>query len=337
MSDGSRIAVLLAGYGEIEHYDEFADYNERSLRLLVSKSIKFPDFSIPWLARLLERRARREWHASNHYHSPHNDIFERQRAGLDQILRDRHGDRVKVYKAYNFVPPHLPDQVLGRIEADGYDHLIVYPLLVIDSVFTGGLVLEQVNEALSGNGRWVQGMRYLPSFYDRPEFHARLADHIESGLGPLLESCVPSQVGIVLLMHGCPLESKGHEVGIRESEALYHSVRMRLVHKYPLITPGWMNHPTPGKWTTPDMQQATENILEMGARAIVYAPIGFVTENHETQLDVGYTIDRLAGRAEYLHLPSLNDDPEFLALAADWIEPLIADLSRPGHQDVPAR
>ena len=82
----NRVAVLLTGYGEVEHYDEFADYNERSYRLLVSKSIKFPDFSIPFLSRRLERAQKKEWHAANHYHSPHNDIFERQRAGIAKHL-----------------------------------------------------------------------------------------------------------------------------------------------------------------------------------------------------------------------------------------------------------
>ena len=44
---GEKVAVLLCGYGEVEEYEEFAEYNEKSFRLLVSKSIKFPDFSIP--------------------------------------------------------------------------------------------------------------------------------------------------------------------------------------------------------------------------------------------------------------------------------------------------
>ncbi len=333
MSDGARVGVLLCGYGEVEDYDEFADYNERSIRLLVSKSIKFPDFSIPWLARLLEKKNRKEWAASNHYHSPHNEIFEQQRAGIEAALQRRYGDRVAVFKAFNFCPPDLPEQVLPRMRATGYDHLVVYPLLVVDSVFTSGLVLEQVNDALGGDGSWVQGLRYLPSFYERPDYHRRLAAHIGAQLAPLRSRFAASQIGLVLLNHGCPLESKGHEVGIRESEALYHSVRELLVNRYPLISIGWMNHPTPGKWTTPDMDQATENLLTLGARVIAYAPIGFVTENHETQLDVGYTIDKLAGRAEHLHLPSLNADPEFLDLAAGWISPLVDDLLVDGHRE----
>lgn len=323
---GQRVAVLLTGYGEVEHYDEFAEYNERSFRLLVSKSIKFPDFSIPYLSRRLERRQRKEWHDANHYHSPHNDIFERQRAGIEAHLRSTYGEDVAVYKTYNFVEPFLPDQVLAEIRADGFDRLVIYPWLVVDSVFTSGLVLEQMNEALGSDGRWVREMRYLPSFWERADFQQRLVDHIESAITPLLERYAPSQVGVALCLHGCPLESKGQETGVRESTALYYAIQERLITRYPLISPAWMNHPVPGKWTTPDVDQAAENLITLGARAIVFAPIGFVTENHETQLDIGYTIDKVRSRVETVHLPTLNDDPELLRMGAEWIEPLIDEL-----------
>ena len=41
------------------------------------------------------------------------------------------------------------------------------------------------------------------------------------------------------------------------------------------------------------MLQAARNLITTGARAIVYVPIGFVTDNHETILDVGYTTEEL--------------------------------------------
>ncbi|MGB5380681.1 MAG: ferrochelatase [Acidimicrobiia bacterium] len=321
-----RVAVLLTGYGEVEDYDEFTEYNERSFRLLVSKSIKFPDFAIPFLSRRLERQQRKEWHAANHYHSPHNDIFERQRAGIETNLRSRYGDSVSVYKTFNFVEPYLPEQVLTQIGQDGFDKVVVYPWLVVDSVFTGGLVLEQINKALSANGEWLRDMRYLPSFWERDDFQQRMTDQIMDGIAPLLDQYAPSQIGIALCLHGCPLESKGQETGVRESTALYYAMQERLIKRFPLMTPAWMNHPVPGKWTTPDVDQAAKNLITLGARAIVFAPIGFVTENHETQLDIGYTIDKVKDQVDCLHLPVLNDDPELLRIGAEWISPLIDDL-----------
>jgi ferrochelatase len=323
---GEKVAVLLCGYGEVEHYDEFAEYNERSFRLLVSKSIKFPDFSIPWLSRRLERQQRKEWHAAKHYHSPHNEIFERQRAGIEQSLKETYGDDVAVFKAYNFVDPFLPEQVLAEVREQGYERIVVYPWLVVDSVFTSGLALQQINEALNPDGAWVKDIRYLPSFWERSDFQELLGRHIEEGIAPLLDRYVPSQVGVVLCLHGCPLETKGMETGVRESTALYYAIQGRLISRFPLISPGWMNHPVPGKWTTPDVDQAASNLIGLGARAIVFAPIGFVTENHETQLDIGYTIDRIRDQVETAHLATLNEDPALLSMGAGWIHPLIDEL-----------
>ena len=323
---GQRVAVLLCGYGEVDEYDEFADYNERSFKLLVSKSIKFPDFSIPFLSRRLERAQKKEWHAANHYHSPHNDIFERQRAGIEKELQAIYGNDVAVFKAFNFVPPFLPEQVLGEIRAQGFEKVVIYPWLVVDSVFTSGLALEQINEALAPDPTWVRGMRYLPSFWEREDFQQRLIDHVEEGVAPILERYAPVQVGVVLCLHGCPLESKGYETGVRESTALYYALQEKLIRKFPLMSPGWMNHPVPGKWTTPDVDQAATNMIELGAKALLFVPIGFVTENHETQLDIGYTIDKVKDQVECHHLPTLNDDPELLRMGAEWIRPLIDEL-----------
>jgi ferrochelatase len=249
-----------------------------------------------------------------------------QRAGIEEQLQATYGDEVAVFKAFNFVPPYLPEQVLREIRSQGFDKLVVYPWLVVDSVFTSGLALEQINEALAPDPSWVKGMRYLPSFWERPDFQRLLLDQAEAGIAPLLEKYAPTQIGVMLCLHGCPLESKGYETGVRESEALFYALQEMLVRKYPLISPGWMNHPVPGKWTTPDVDQAAKNLITLGAKAIVFLPIGFVTENHETQLDIKYTIDKISDQVECVHLPTLNEDPDLLRMGADWIKPLVDEL-----------
>ncbi|MGF1575094.1 MAG: ferrochelatase [Cyanophyceae cyanobacterium] len=325
-TSGSKVAVLLCGYGEVEQYQEFADYNERALNLLASKFIPLPKSITPLMGKILEFTDRREWSNQQQYHSPHNEIFEAQRAGIEHVLQHQFGDRVGVFKAFNFCEPHLPHQVLERVKAAGFDQVVIFPLLVVDSIFTSGLALKQINEALGSDVGWIKGMRYLPSFADRVDYHRRMAAHIEARLQDLSGTYAPSQIGIMLLNHGSPYEAKGYETGIRESVSLYLSVREHLIEKYPLISLGWMNHDTPGRWTTPDMNQAAQNLLGLGARALVYAPIGFATENHETMLDVGYSIKKFQDKAECLHLDCLNEDPVFLAMAAKWITPMITEL-----------
>lgn len=335
-AQGDRVAVLLMGYGEVECYEDFANYNEQALNLLTAKFAPVPTWIYPPLARLLAMFDLHEWgHQHDNFISPHNAIFERQRAGIEQHLQTTWGDRVKVYKAFNFCVPFLPRQVLAQIQADGFDRLVIYPLLVVDSIFTSGIAIEQVNRALAAmataSTHWVKGIRYLPSFFDRPDYLdlvARLVqDKIQSDLNM---AHLPSQIGIVLMNHGCPHKAKGFTSGIMESQLLYERVRDRLIERYPLISIGWLNHDTPLiEWTQPNVWQAARNLIDLGATAIVMMPIGFATENHETLLDVEHIIHALRRRhpdVTYVQMGCVNDHPEFLRMAANWVNPLIADL-----------
>jgi len=343
----SRVAVLLIGYGEVESYEDFANYNEQALNLLTAKFAPVPNWIYPPLAKLLALFDRHEWgHQHHNFISPHNAIFERQRAGIEQHLQQTWGDRVEVFKAFNFCEPFLPEQVIAEINDRGFDRLLIYPLLVVDSIFTSGIALEQVNDALEkvlkgkaaesedapvSRADLLRGTRYIPSFFDRAEYIDLMARvTIEKIEGELTRDFLPSQIGIVLMNHGCPFKAKGFTSGIDESQSLYESVRQRLIHRYPLVSVGWLNHDTPLiEWTQPDAETAASNLIQLGAKAIVMMPIGFVTENHETLLDVHHIIHHLEHQhpeVRYEQMPCINDRAEFLQIAASWADEHIANL-----------
>jgi protoporphyrin/coproporphyrin ferrochelatase len=335
-ASNDRVAVLLMGYGEVESYDDFANYNEQALNLLTAKFAPVPNWIYPPLAKILAIFDLHEWsHQHGQFVSPHNAIFEQQRAGIEQNLQEKWGDKVKVFKAFNFCAPFLPEQVIPQIKAEGFDKILIYPLLVVDSVFTSGIAVEQVNKALAqtfdGKEHWVTGQRYIPSFYDEPAYIQLMADLVEEEIkNDLAVAHLPSQIGIVLMNHGCPHKAKGFTSGIVESQALYDRVRERLMYRYPLISVGWLNHDTPLiEWTQPDATLAAKNLIDLGATAIVFMPIGFATENHETLLDVDHIIEGLQKQRQgvtYRKLPCVNDHPEFLKMAAEWANPQIEAL-----------
>lgn len=331
-----RVAVLLMGYGEVESYEDFANYNEQALHLLTAKFAPVPDWLYPPLARLLAIFDRHEWgHQHHDFISPHNAIFEQQRAGIEQKLQERWGDRIQVFKAFNFCAPFLPEQVLAEVKAQGFTKLLIYPLLVVDSVFTSGIAVEQVNQALSklveGEEHWVKGLKYIPSFYNQPQYLDLMAQMVEERIAEELAAAyLPSQIGIVLMNHGCPMKAKGFTSGVDESQALYEAVRERLMYRYPLISVGWLNHDTPLiEWTQPNPNQAIDNLVQLGARAIVMMPIGFATENHETLLDVHHIVHEMHRRypdVTYVQMPCVNDRPEFLEMVAQWADSHIEEL-----------
>ncbi len=340
-SNGSdRIAVLLMGYGEVESYADFANYNEQALNLLTAKFAPVPSWVYPPLAKILAMLDFHEWnHQHGNFISPHNHIFEHQRAGIEKHLQEKWGEKVQVFKAFNFCAPFLPKQVLAEIKALGFNKLLIYPLLVVDSIFTSGIAIEQVNKALAemteGEERWVEGLRYIPSFYDRPDYIDLLSRLVEEKIAQeLAASHLPSQIGIVLMNHGCPHKAKGFTSGITESQALYDRIWEKLINRYPLISIGWLNHDTPLiEWTQPNVELAAKNLIELGASAVVFMPIGFATENHETLLDVHHIIHALERRhpqVNYVQMPCVNDHPDFLKMVATWADPQIeALLSEP--------
>ncbi|MCY7394333.1 MAG: ferrochelatase, partial [Leptolyngbyaceae cyanobacterium CAN_BIN12] len=193
----SRVAVLLMGYGEVESYEDFANYNEQALNLLTAKFAPVPTWIYPPLAKLLAMFDLHEWgHQHGNFISPHNAIFERQRVGIEQNLQERWGDRVKVFKAFNFCAPFLPEQVLTQVKAEGFDKLLIYPLLVVDSIFTSGIAVEQVNQALENladkGEHWVKGTRYIPSFYNQPAYIDLMAQLVEDKIqAELAQSYLP--------------------------------------------------------------------------------------------------------------------------------------------------
>lgn len=331
-----RVAVLLMGYGEVESYDDFANYNEQALNLLTAKFAPVPTWIYPPIAKLLAVFDLHEWsHQHGNFISPHNAIFERQRSNIEHHLQHTWGDRVKVFKAFNFCAPHLPEQVLEQIQAEGFDKILIYPLLVVDSIFTSGIAVEQVNQALAKPANlqehWIKGMRYLPSFYNEPQYIDLLGKMVEREISHSLSAAyLPSEIGIVLMNHGCPHEAKGFTSGIDESQKLYDLVRERLINRFPMISVGWLNHQTPLiKWTQPNAELAGRNLIELGAKALVFMPIGFATENHETLLDVEHIIESLQKKyptVNYVQMECVNDNDEFCAMAAEWANPQIESL-----------
>jgi protoporphyrin/coproporphyrin ferrochelatase len=331
-----RVAVLLMGYGEVESYEDFANYNEQALNLLTAKFAPVPTWIYPPLAKLLALFDRHEWgHTHHDFISPHNAIFEKQREGIEKQLQTKWGEGIQVFKAFNFCAPFLPNQVLAEIKSQGFDKILIYPLLVVDSIFTSGIAIEQVNNALAeladGGEHWLKGLRYIPSFYNEPEYIDLMARIVEDKIHTDLNGAyLPSEIGIILMNHGCPHKAKGFTSGIVESQALYDLVRNQLINRYPLISVGWLNHDTPLiEWTQPNAEQAAKNLIQLGAKAVMFMPIGFATENHETLLDVHHIIHGLEKKhpnVNYIQMACVNDNADFLSTVANWADTHIGEL-----------
>ena len=231
----------------------------------------------------------------------------------------------------------------------GFENLLIFPLLVVDSAFTGKIAVEQVNEVIAANAENspFTAIRYIPAFAIEPTYIDLLVRQIKESLNqPDINCCSKSQIGIILTVHGGPEQANGLLTGVIDGQALFvgvaspleNRVQAQLQHQYPLISfakrplcgIGWINHDMPFiKWSQPNLEQAAKSLIKSGAQTIVFKPLGWVTENYETILDVEDAILKLRGYANeslqrqyptvtYTRLECVNDDPEFFSIAAAW-------------------
>jgi len=330
-----RIAVLLTSYGGVQTYDQFTQYNKRASEYIAAKFAPIPSWLYSAVARILTLRDLFKWgYKHEHFTSPQNDIFENQRRGIEQHLQEQWGEGVQVFTGFYFCEPFVED-VLVEIKNKGFNKILIFPLLVVDSVFTSSIAIEQVNQALEQETEakepWLKHVRYIPSFHNKPDYINFTTRQLEAEIDQHLDNkFLPYQIGVIPACHGSPQKTQGLVTGLEDGQELYEQVRSQLVNHYPLMSIGWINHETPFlKWTEPTLEQAAKNLIELGAKAIVFKPIGWATDNYETILDVEEAIKSVRDKypdITYIRLNCANDHPDFLKMAADWANPEIECL-----------
>ena len=343
-NDEANVAVLLAGYGEVRSYRDLSSYNRAATKYIAAQFVSIPEWLYPlagWFLALQDRYNFGVKH--HHFMSPENEMFEKQRLGIEAQLQDRWGNRVQVFKGFYFCKPFV-QEVVADIIQQGFQNMLIYPLLVVDSAFTGKIAVEQVNEVIAAITAQnesphsiFRAIRYIPAFATESAYIDLLADQIREALNQAPTShFFESQIGIILTVHGGPEKAQGLLTGVIDGQALYDRVQAQLQHQYPLMSIGWVNHDMPFiKWSQPNLEQAAKTLIESGAQTILFKPLGWVTENYETILDVDDAIASLQRQyptVTYTRLDCVNDDPDFLKIAAEWANPHIeAMLSVPQH------
>jgi len=341
-----RVGVLLAGYGEVQSYRALSVYNQAATKYIASQFVPIPEWLYPlagWFLALQDLYNFGVKH--DHFMSPENEIFEKQRLGIEEQLQDRWGNRVQVFKGFYFCQPFV-QKVVADIIDQGFQNLLIYPMLVVDSAFTGKIAVEQVNEVIAATASVnepqhspFKTIRYIPAFATEPTYIDLMVRQIKETLNqPFASRFFESQIGIILTVHGGPEKAKGLLTGVIDGQALYDRVQAQLQHQYPLVSIGWVNHDTPFiNWSQPDLKQAAKSLITAGAQTILFKPLGWVTDNYETILDVEDAIQFLQRQyptVTYTRLGCVNDDPDFLKIAAEWANPHIeAMLSLPQHHE----
>ncbi len=327
-----RVEIFCLTYGEpAEHaFRAQFDYSLSILRRLTLRVAPIPKFVLPLLA---ARRGliRVKNFKERGYHSPLEGISAAQAAKVEAILRRKRPDvEFHARMVMEFRAPYIWEH-LDKLRADAPDELVILPLYMAESDFTGGISRTDLGDyQRQTEGRHgLPQPAYLNGFGFDERMGAVLAEHvwkhcIDGGWTP--EKCRES--ALILGAHGTlQFPPAGINSGARETIFLFGLIRKHLKDRFKTVRIGWLNHSLGGKWTFPAVDESAKECWDQGLRHVVYFPFGFMGDNAESQVEGRDALAKFQWE-DMLYLPCPNDADAFCEVLADKVLERLDDPMR---------
>lgn len=248
-----------------------------------------------------------------------------QALALQNTLKARYGDQIRVDFAMRYGEPAIADRLQAMLDA-GVRRLVVMPLYPQYSGPTTGSTFDALAEDFRQR-RWLPDLRFVTRYHDHPGYIAALADSIRQFRKTHgdAERLIFSYHGEPLryLQEGDPYHCQCHKTTRLVAEAL------GLAPDSYLTT--FQSRFGREEWLQPYTDETLKALPGQGVRRVQVVCPGFSADCLETIEEIGeenreYFLE--AGGEDYAYIPCLNDSPghiEFLAALAEeqlggWLE-----------------
>lgn len=248
--------------------------------------------------------------------SPLLELTRKQAAALEKALNSSNGTGYKVYIGMRHWTPWIKEAV-DQMVADGIEDAVALVLAPHYSGMSIAKYFEKLDTALAGHDH---PFCYAPitSYHDHSLYIQALAERVEAGLATM-----PPDTLVIFSAHSLPTrildEGDPYDRQLRESAAL-------IAEKAGLADEQWtFSYQSAGRspepWLGPQLQDYIVDLAAQGHKNLLSVPIGFVSDHVEILFDIdimALDVARSLGvRLE--RVPSLNDDPLFIAALVDVI------------------
>lgn len=270
---------------------------------------------------------RKVWTAEG---SPLLVTARRQRAGIEERLRQRFGDRVAVALGMRYGKPSIAS-ALAELAAAGCHRVLVLPLYPQYAAATAGSTFDAVFTALQRT-RWVPGLRTVETYHDEPGYIAALAASVRERWQSEGE---PDK--LLMSFHGMPQryfdDGDPYFCYCQKTARLLAEALALPAERY-LVT--FQSLFGKEEWLKPYTDRTVERLARDGVRALDVICPGFSADCLETIEE----IDQL-NREIFLHhggerfrfISCLNERPDHLDFLADlvarqlggWLDATTAD------------
>src|SRR5262245_2785567 len=318
-----KTAVLFLNFGEPEHatMEEVVPFLERIF--LLNMPLEGEQAALQKRARAHELAVARAPGLIHEYEeiggSPMNGQAKREAELTIEELR-RRGHDVRGYVGMQFTEPSI-EHAVEQARSDGAELVILLPVYPVCGPSTNIAALIQARRAIKTIG-WDVPVREISGWHSHTAYLQLRADAIRRlTIDNDLELNDPG-TRLVFSAHGTTLKyiREGSRYVLYTEHSINAVAESLGVKKFEL---GYQNHTNrPIEWTQPDIEKVIE---EVDAKKVIVDPCSFVHEQSETLAELDHDLSEKAEARglEFYRVPVPHDDPAFIRLLADLVEPFI--------------
>lgn len=294
-----------------------------------------PEDVMPFLenvtrGRLIPRERLEE--VAEHYHhfggkSPINAQVETLIASLRAEL-EAHGPRLPVYLGNRNWHPTLPD-TLRRMKADGVRRALAFITSAWSSYSSCRQYLDNIAEAQAEVGPGAPVVERLRLFYNHPGFIEPMAARVRDAYASLPEPD-RGEAPLLFTAHSIPLtmaENCRYVEQLTEACGLVGQLAGR--ENWRLVYQSRSGPPTQ-PWLEPDINVALHEAVARGAKNVVVAPVGFLSDHLEVLYDLDYEARQVCDQLG-LHMAragTVGNHPRFITMIRELMLERIEGASR---------
>lgn len=318
-----KTAVLFLNFGEPQHptMEEVVPFLERIF--LLNMPLEGEQDALRKRARAHDLAVARAPGLIHEYEeiggSPLNEQATQEAQATIAELK-RRGHDVRGYVGMQFTEPSI-EHAVGQARADGAEHVIALPVYPVCGPSTTVAALQQARRAIDAIG-WDVPVHEISGWHSHTAYLQLRADGIRRLAIDNDLDLGDERTRLVFSAHGTPLKylREGSRYVLYTEHSISAVAEALGVPKYEL---GYQNHTNrPIEWTQPDIDKVIE---EVDADRVIVDPCSFVHEQSETLAELDHELKEKAEERglSFYRVPVPNDEPAFIKLLADLIEPFI--------------
>ena len=276
---------------------------------------------IPFLENVLRGRnvpRERLLGVAEHYHhfggvSPINGQMRELVGLLEAELRKR-GPRLPVYWGNRNWQPMLADSV-RRMRDDGVRRAAAFVMSAYSSYSGCRQYLEDIARAREAAGEGAPEIDKLRLFFNHPGFIEPVASRVRAALEQ-----APG-AALVYTAHSVPASmaaASHYEAQLNEACRL---VSERLSREEWRLVYQSRSGPPSQPWLGPDIGEYLRELNGAGIRAVVVAPIGFISDHMEVLYDLDTEARQLCGELglRFMRAATVGNDPAFVSMIRELV------------------